>query len=130
MEQEPGQTTTPARTLRVIRDQVLVRQDKPKNRLGSGILHAAQGSEEHPPVGIVVAVGSGVLDHLGTRMTFEVQVGDRVLFKRKAASAVNPDTREGIVKDWEDLLVLDEEHIIAIVEPDVAVEVIDKVKRG
>ncbi len=100
-----------------IRDQILVRQDPPNDRVGSGLLYAPQGSEEWPPLGTVLRVGPGKWNREGTaRVAPEVKPGDRVLFKRKPDSALVPDTREGDPNGWRDLVMLTEDYIIGIVE--------------
>ena len=90
-------------TMRPIKDNVLVKQDAKENKVGS--LFVPQGNEHYPNFGTVLAIGSKVVD---------VKVGDRVLFKRKPASALNPDSRESA--EYVDLLMLPEDHILAIVD--------------
>ncbi len=69
-----------------------------------GILYVPQGKEDYPNFGTVLAVGGEVE---------EILVGDRVIFKRKPASAISPEAR---AKDeYYGLLVLPEDHILAIV---------------
>jgi co-chaperonin GroES (HSP10) len=89
--------------MRVTRKNVLVQQDPPKETIGS--LFVPQGKEEYPNFGTVLAVGSLVED---------VTVGARILFQRKPGSAISPEAR---AKDeYYGLLVLPEEHILAVVE--------------
>lgn len=89
--------------MRVIGKNVLVRQDPPNEMRGS--LYVPQGKEEYPNFGTVLAVGSLVED---------VAEGHRVLFQRKPASAIYPEARAR--DEWYGLLVLPEDHILAIVE--------------
>lgn len=91
--------------IRPIKNRVLVRQDPPQDKIG--IFYVPQGSENYPNYGTVEAVGPGVTEN--------IKVGDRILFKRKPDSALNPDTREG-KSEFDGLLVLPEEYILAIVE--------------
>lgn len=90
--------------IKPIKNRVLVRQDPAKDRVGS--IYVPQGSEDHGNMGTVEAVGSEVKD---------VKVGDRVIFKRKPDSALNPDTREGS-SEYDDILVLPEDNILAVLE--------------
>lgn len=100
-----------------IKDQVLVRQDPPKEKVGSGVLFAPQGSEEYPPMGTVLKVGPGKVGPGGGRIPLDVKPGDRVMFKRKPGSALVPDAREGDERGWKDLLVLTEDDILLVLEP-------------
>lgn len=96
---------------------VLVRQDAKQDQTKTG-LHLPQGSETWPPYGTVVRLGSPARDKFGREIPFELTVGDRVLFARRAASALHPDSREGD-SEFSDLLVLREDRdIIGIVTED------------
>lgn len=104
---------------RPIHDQVLVRQDRPSERVGrAGLIYAPQGEEHWPPFATVVAVGPGATDRFGERVPPGVAAGDRVLFKRRADTSLSPDSREGSTPGWEDLLMLRESDILGVVEPE------------
>lgn len=105
-----------AKLVAPVKDQVLVLQDPPKERVGSGILFAPSGSEEYPNIGTVVRVGPGAVSPGGERIPMDVQVGDRVMFKRRPGSALVPDIREGDPNDWKNLIMLREEDIIGVIE--------------
>jgi len=94
-------------SLRPLGDRILVRQESYKDQLASG-LYIPQGSREgFEDKGTVVAVGSRVDD---------IKAGDRVLFKRRADTALVPDVREGDPNGWKDLLMLQPDDILAILE--------------
>jgi co-chaperonin GroES (HSP10) len=96
--------------IRPIYDQVLVRQERPLERLHSGLYVPDTARRElYQDFGRVEGVGPKVLD---------VRVGDRVMFQRRADTALIPDAREGGREEWRDLLVLKEGDIIGIVEAD------------
>jgi chaperonin GroES len=102
-----------------INDQVLVRQDPPKEKLGSGLLYASQGNEVWTPFATVLRVGPGKWNRDGSaRVELDVKPGDRVLFKRTPDTAIVPDWREGDERGWRDLLMLREDHIVGVVEDD------------
>jgi co-chaperonin GroES (HSP10) len=90
---------------RPLQNRVLVKQDPPKDKIGS--LYTPQGSEVYPEFGTVLAIGPKVVE--------DIRVGDRVLFKRQADTALNPDAREGDAQGWKGLLMLREDAIIGIV---------------
>ncbi len=89
--------------MRVLGKNVLVQQDAAESMRGS--LFLPQGKEDYPNFGTVVNVGPGVVD---------VKAGDRVLFKRKPASAIWPEAL-AFEEGW-GLLVLPDDHILAVVE--------------
>lgn len=93
--------------LRPIHDQILVQQDRPKEKLASG-LYVPDTAERalQEDLATVVLVGPKVL---------EVNAGDRVLFKRRPCTALIPDEREGGPEEWKDLLMLRETDIIGVV---------------
>lgn len=94
--------------VRPLRDQVVVRQMRPKDRLDSG-LYIPQSAEREfqEDMATVLAIGPKVVD---------VAVGDVVLFGRRPNSALIPDRNSLGPKGWEDVLVLREEDMIAVVE--------------
>lgn len=101
-----------------IKDQVIVRQDAPREKLDSG-LYLPQGHRDlYEDFGTVLAVGPGRFTEGGHRIPMDVKVGDRVLFKRRPATALNRDSRETNPKEWENILVLKEDDILGVVEVD------------
>lgn len=102
--------------IRPIRDQVVVRQDPPQEKLANGLYVPQTASRElQEDIGTVVAIGPGALAG-GARLPMVVAVGDRVMFRRRPGSALVPDAREGGREDWKDLVILDEEDIFAVIE--------------
>lgn len=102
--------------VRPIQDQVLVRQDPPKERLESGLyLAGAAARELQEDIGTVIAIGPGRIV-AGERVPMSVEVGDRVMFRRRAESALIPDPRLGGSAAWKDLLVLRDEDMVAVLE--------------
>ena len=93
--------------IRPIRDNILVKQDKPKEKLASGLFVPQNARELHEDFGTVIAVGPGrVLDN-GVLVVPEVKPGDRVLFRRRPASLLDGE---------EDLLMLKDDDILAVID--------------
>jgi len=116
---EEANTSTSPTTLRPVGRQVLVRQDKAKDKIGS--FYVPQGSEQWNSEGVIVALGSKFMENYPEDE--RPKVGDRILFMRgfkklpggpRIPRALNPDTREGVVEDWRDLVVIDEELVVAV----------------
>ena len=94
-------------TPRPLGTHVLVRQVEPVKMVG-GLIHLIDGAEEWPPHGTVVAVGPGVSADCP-------RPGERVLFARRANSSLAPDSRDiGQEESWQNLLMLEEEDLLAI----------------
>jgi chaperonin GroES len=102
--------------IRPINDCFYVQQDPVKDKIGSGLLFAPQGSEEWPPIGTVIAVGPGRRDERGELVPLEVKVGDRVMFRRRASSALHPDSREVDERGLFGIVRLQEDDLVGIVE--------------
>lgn len=73
----------------------------------SGIL-LPDASKERSEEGEVVAVGPGRLLESGSRLAMNVQVGNKVMFKKYSADEVKLDGAE--------YLVLSESDIVAVIE--------------
>lgn len=101
------------RTIRPLKDNILVQQDRPEEKLGS-LYVPANTRDLYKDVGTVIAVGPGRMTEGGVIVKPSVKAGDRVHFKRRPSSAIAPDWREGDEDDWKDLLVLKDEDIIGL----------------
>ena len=94
--------------LKPLNDHLIVKPIQEDKTTKSGIVLPETVDKEKPEQGEVMAVGPGrVLDN-GNRLSMSVKVGNKVLFKK-----YSPDE---IKMNGEDLLVLSESDVIAIVE--------------
>jgi chaperonin GroES len=96
------------RTIRPLKDNIIVKQDKPKEKLASGLFVPQNSRDLYEDTGEVIAVGTGRVLPNGTVLPLSVKPGDRIYFKRRPASAL-----EG---EWEGLLVLRDEDVIGLCE--------------
>ena len=96
------------RIIRPIRDNILVKQDKPKEKLASGLFVPQNAREAYEDFGTVIAHGPGKLLENGTVLEPSVKIGDRVLFKRRPASALDGEDGLLMLKDEDILAVIDE----------------------
>ncbi|MGO4325820.1 co-chaperone GroES [Cupriavidus sp. 2TAF22] len=94
-------------SLRPLHDRVLVKRSDNETRTASGIV-IPDSAAEKPDQGEVVAVGPGRRNEAGERITPDLRLGDRVLFGKYAG--------QGVKVDGEELLVLREEDVVAVVE--------------
>jgi len=88
-------------------DHILIRRVEAENMTKGGIV-LPDSAKEKPREGIVLALGDGRLMENGERAPFQVKAEDRVLFSSYAGTEIKVD--------GEDLLLVREEEILAIVE--------------
>ncbi len=93
--------------IRPLHDRVVVKRLDSEEKTAGGIVLPGS-AQEKPMMGEIVAAGAGrVLDN-GDKATLDVKTGDKVLFGKFAGTEINVD--------GEDLLVMREDDIFAIVE--------------
>lgn len=88
-------------------DRVLVRQAEPETKTSSGFF-IPDSSVEKANTGTVLAVGPGKITKDGQTIAMPVEVNNRVMFAPGAGIKVKVD--------GEEMLVLKEEELIAIVD--------------
>jgi chaperonin GroES len=93
--------------LKPLGDRVLVQPVEEEETTASGIV-LPDTAKEKPQKGKVLAVGDGKLDEDGKRIKLDVSKGDEVLYSKYGGTE--------ITVDGEDLLVLRESDVLAIVE--------------
>jgi chaperonin GroES len=93
--------------LKPISDRVLIRRDESDERTAGGIV-LPDTAKDKPTRGTVVALGDGRLLENGTRSTFLVKVGDRVIFNSYGIDTYHFEDEE--------LLLARESEILAIIE--------------
>ena len=89
-------------------DRVLVKPLEAEAKTKGGIV-IPDTAKEKPQEGKVVAVGKGKVLENGTIQSPEVKVGDKVLYGKYSGNEIT--TKEG-----EDLLIMREEDILAIIK--------------
>ena len=88
-------------------DRVVIDRDELEEKTAGGIV-LPETAKDKPIRGTVIALGTGRILDDGTRSTFQVKVGDRVLF-----SKYGPET----IKVTEDeYLLMREDDILAVIE--------------
>jgi len=96
-------TSSNKSSIRPLGDRVLVSRVEAESKTAGGIL-LPDSAKEKPREGKVVAIGDGrVLDD-GTRSTFSVKVGDRVLFTSYGGTEVKYGGQEYLIMDEKDIL--------------------------
>ena len=90
--------------LEPLNDRIVIKPLHQEQVLSSGIV-IPDSAREKPQQGEVVAVGPGKRDEDGTRVPLDIEMGDRILYKKY--------TGQEIQIDDEDLIVLEEREILA-----------------
>ena len=88
-------------------DRVLIKALEREEKTKSGIV-LPDTAKEKPQEGKVLAVGTGKTLDNGTKVALEVQVGQKVIFSKYAGTEIK--------LDGEELMILNERDILAIVE--------------
>jgi chaperonin GroES len=90
-----------------LNDKIVVKRLEAEEKTAGGIL-LPDTAKEKPKQGKVLSVGDGKLLENGRRAPLQVKEGDRVLFTSYAGNEVSVD--------GEDLLIMSEDDILAVVE--------------
>ena len=93
--------------IRPLHDRVIIKRMEEERTSPGGIVIPASATEK-PIRGEVVAVGKGKIMENGDVRPLDVKVGDKVLFGKYSGTEVKVD--------GEDLLVMREEDVMAILE--------------
>jgi chaperonin GroES len=93
--------------IRPLHDRVIVKREDEERKSPGGIVIPDTAAEK-PIRGKVVAVGKGKILEDGKVRPLDVKVGDRILFGKYGGNEVKVD--------GEELLVLREEDIMAVIE--------------
>lgn len=89
-------------------DRVVVKPLEAETKTKSGIV-LPDSAKEKPQQGEVVAVGKGKLMENGTVVPLEVKVGDKILYGKYSGNEIT-------TKDGDELLIIREEEILAIIK--------------
>jgi len=93
--------------LKPLGDRLILRAVDEEETTASGLV-LPDTAKEKPQKGEVLAVGDGKLDDTGKRVPLDVSKGDEVLYSKYGGTEVKVD--------GEELLVLRESDVLAIVE--------------
>ncbi|MFT7617723.1 MAG: chaperonin GroES [Planctomycetota bacterium] len=92
--------------LQPLNDRVIVKRVEAESKTAGGII-LPDSAKEKPKEGIIVAIGEGRLNKNGDRAPLQVKNKDRVIFSSYAGTEIKVD--------GEDLLIMGEDDILAIV---------------
>ena len=93
--------------LRPLHDRVIVKRME-EERMSAGGIVIPDSATEKPVRGEVLAVGNGKILENGEKRALDISVGDKILFGKYSGTEVKVD--------GEELLVMREEDIMAVIE--------------
>ncbi len=93
-----------ATELKPLNDRIVIKPLQQEQVLSSGIV-IPDSAKEKPQQGEVVAVGPGKRDDAGSRVPLDIEMGDRILYKKYTGQEIQIDN--------EDLIVLEEREVLA-----------------
>ncbi len=94
--------------IRPLHDRVLVRPMEEAKTSAGGIIIPDSANTEKPNNGEIIAAGNGRITDTGDVRAMDVKIGDKILFGQYAGTAVK--------MDGEDLIMMKEEDILAVLE--------------
>lgn len=94
-------------SLQPLGDRVVVERDESEDVTAGGIV-LPSSAQDRPARGKIVSVGDGRLLEDGSRSTFQVKKGDRVIFSSYAGESFTINDQE--------LLLMREEDILAVID--------------
>lgn len=99
--------TATKKKLRPLGNKLVIKKLEAKDKTEGGI-YLPSGSQEKPLEGMVLAIGPGTLNEKGERQKVDLKEGDIVIYSKYAGTEIKVDN--------EDLLILSENEILAVVE--------------
>jgi len=93
--------------VRPLHDRIIVQRTEEQEQKVGGIV-LPDTAKEKPQEGVIIAAGSGRVLDSGERLALEVHVGNKVLYAKYAGTEIKID--------GEELLILSEKDVLAIVE--------------
>lgn len=88
-----------------LNDKVLIERLEADDKTAGGII-LPDTAKEKPKQGKILALGEGKILENGQRVSFQVKVGDRVLFSSYAGNEVQLDGKEYLVMSEDDILAV------------------------
>jgi chaperonin GroES len=88
-----------------LNDKIVVQRVEASDKTSGGII-LPDTAKEKPKEGKILAVGDGKLLENGSRASFQVKVGDRVLFTSYAGTEVTHEGKEYLLMTEDDILAV------------------------
>ena len=86
-------------------DNVLIKPLEAEARTASGIV-LPDTAKEKPQIGLVMAVGPGIVNDAGKLIKMAVRVGEKVMYKKWGGNEVKVKTEEWLLVEQKDILAV------------------------
>jgi len=86
-------------------DNVLIKPLEAETRTASGIV-LPDTAKEKPQIGLVMAVGPGIVNDQGKLVKMAVRVGEKVMYKKWGGNEVKVGTEEWLLVEQKDILAI------------------------
>lgn len=93
-------------TIKPLEDKVVLELPKKEDKKSEFGLIIAGTADEKPQEAVVVAVGSGATFADGTKMTIDLNVGDKVIFSKYQGTEITHDGKEYIIIAYRDIFAV------------------------
>ena len=93
-------------TIRPLEDKVVLELPKKEDKKSEFGLIIAGTADEKPQEATVIAVGSGATFADGTKMTIDLNIGDRVIFSKYQGTEITHDGKEYIIIAYRDIFAV------------------------
>ncbi len=88
-----------------LNEKIMVQRLEAEDKSAGGII-LPDNAKEKPKQGKVLSMGEGKLLENGTRATFQVKVGDRVLFTSYSGNEITVNNKEFLIMTEDDILAI------------------------
>lgn len=85
---------------------ILVEAVEEESKTASGIVLPDTVDKEKPQKGKIVALGTGKVTEEGKKISFNVKVGDIVIFKKYSPDEIEIDNKEYLIMSEDDILAI------------------------
>lgn len=92
--------------IKPLEDKVVVKPIEEAEKVSSSGLIITKIEKEKPTEGIVVAVGTGATFADGTKMTIDLQVGDKVIYSKYSGTEIEHDNENLVILPYRDIFAV------------------------
>lgn len=85
---------------------ILIEAIEEESKTASGIVLPDTVDKEKPQKGKIVALGTGRVTEQGKKISFNVKIGDAVIFKKYSPDEIEIDGKEYLIMSEEDILAV------------------------
>jgi len=88
-----------------LNEKIMVQRLEAEDKSAGGII-LPDNAKEKPKQGKILSMGEGKLLENGTRASFQVKVGDRVLFTSYSGNEITVNNKEFLIMTEDDILAI------------------------